>query len=69
MGGEFGGEWIHVYVQLKSLHCSPQTITMLLISYTPIWNKKLRKKSLHEVSQSLQTTLCFYDYLYKAQRG
>ena len=28
----------------ESLHCSPQTITTLLISYTPIQNKKLRKK-------------------------
>ena len=28
----------------ESLHCSPQTITMLLISYTPIQNKKFRKK-------------------------
>ena len=45
MGGEFGGEWIHVYVCLSpfaihlklSQHC-------LLIDYTPIQNKKLKKK-------------------------
>ena len=33
MGGEFGGEWIHVYVWLC---CAPETITTLLIGYTPI---------------------------------
>ena len=32
MGGEFGGEWIHVLVWL-SLFCSPETITTLLIGY------------------------------------
>ena len=44
MGGEFGGEWIHVYVCLSpfalhlklSQHC-------LLIDYTPMQNKKLKK--------------------------
>ena len=41
LGGEFGGEWIYVYVWL-SLCCSPETITTLLISYTPIQNKKLK---------------------------
>ena len=50
MGGEFGGEWIHVYgwlnpfpVLLKlSQHC-------WLISYTPIQNKKfsLKKKKTY----------------------
>ena len=45
MGGEFGEEWIHVYVWLSpfavhlklSQHC-------LLIGYTPIQNKKFLKK-------------------------
>ena len=39
MEGEFGGEWIHVHVGLSP----PETITTLLISYTPIQNKKLKK--------------------------
>ena len=34
MGGEFGGEWIRVGMA-ESLCCSPETITTLLISYTP----------------------------------
>ena len=35
MGGEFGGEWVHVYAQL-----SPFTVhTTLLIGYTAIQNK------------------------------
>ena len=30
----------------ESLHCSPETITTLLASYTPIQNKKLNKKDI-----------------------
>ena len=43
MGGESGGEWIHVYVALSSF-AIPETITTLLIGYTRIQNKKLKKK-------------------------
>ena len=32
-----GREWIHV---TESLHCSPETVTTLLIGYTPIQDKK-----------------------------
>ena len=39
IGGEFGGEWIHVYVWL-----SPSETITLLIDYPPIQNKKLKKK-------------------------
>ena len=43
MGAGFGGEWIYVYVWL-----SPFTVhlklTTLLTGYTPIQNKKLKKK-------------------------
>ena len=35
MGEEFGGEWIHVYAWLSPFS-SPETITTLLSSYTPI---------------------------------
>ena len=38
MGGGFEGEWIHVYVWLSPFRCSPETITTLLISHTPIQN-------------------------------
>ena len=31
----------HIYMA-KSLHCSPETITTLLIGYTPIQNKKFK---------------------------
>ena len=36
--GEFRGEWLHVYVWLSpfTVHLPPETITTLLISYTPI---------------------------------
>ena len=33
MGGEFEAEWVHVYEWLSP--SSPETITTLLISYTP----------------------------------
>ena len=52
MEGDFGGEWVHVYayvflnpfpVHLKlSQHC-------LLIGYTPVQNKKLKKQRQHPV--------------------
>ena len=36
MGGDFGGEWIHVYMYgSESLHCSPETIIILLINILP----------------------------------
>ena len=43
MGGEFEGERIHVCVCDKSLCCSLETVTTLLIGSTPIQNKKLKK--------------------------
>ena len=44
MGGKFNGEWIHVYVRVaESLCCPPETITTLLIGYTPLQNKKILK--------------------------
>ena len=44
MGGGFGGEWIHVYVWLSpfAVHQKPSQ-HCLLISYTPILNKTLKK--------------------------
>jgi len=30
----------------EALHCLPETITTLLISYTPIQNKKVLKKKM-----------------------
>ena len=44
MGGEFVGEWTHVYLLAESLHCSPVTITTLLIGYTTIRKKKYKRK-------------------------
>ena len=40
MGGEFGGEWIPVYIMAESLCCPPEIITTLLAGYTPEQNKK-----------------------------
>ena len=38
MGGEFGGEWIHVYAWLSPFAIYLKTLTVLLIIYTPIQN-------------------------------
>ena len=50
MGGEFGEQWLHIYVYMpESLCCPPETITTLLTDYTTIQNKNLKnitKKSL-----------------------
>ena len=35
-GGQFGGGWIHVHVWLSPFACSPETVTTVLITYTPI---------------------------------
>ena len=45
MGGTFGGEWIHVYLWLRHfiIHLNPIQ-HCLLIGYTPIQNKTLKKK-------------------------
>jgi len=33
----------------EALHCSPETITTLLISYTPIQNKKFKRKKRQQI--------------------
>ena len=43
MGGEFGENgymYMYIYIIYESLHCSPETVTTLLINYNPIQNKK-----------------------------
>ena len=43
LGGEFGREWIHVYVWLSPFTVHLKLLQKLLISYTPIQNKKFLK--------------------------
>ena len=43
LGGEFGREWIHVYVWLSPFTAHLKLSQKLLISYTPIQNKKFLK--------------------------
>ena len=40
VGGEIGGQWRHAYAR-HVLLSTPETITTLLIDYTPIQNKKV----------------------------
>ena len=43
VGGGGMDTWI---CMAESLHCPPETITMLLIGYTPIQKRKLKKSKL-----------------------
>ena len=39
------GEWIHLYIYMAEyIRCSPETITIFVIGYTPIQNEKCKKK-------------------------
>ena len=43
MGGEFGGEWIHVYARLNPFTAHPSQYC-LFINYTSKQNKKFKKR-------------------------
>ena len=58
MGGGFEGKWIHAYVWLSSLFT--ETTTTLLISYTPIQNKKFEKKNVLQSFPSNPTRLSVF---------
>ena len=45
VGGEFGGDGSCIRMA-ESLLCSPETTTTLLISYTPMQNKKSFKNKM-----------------------
>ena len=47
----FGGRMDTCIRMAQSLHCSPKTIRTLLISYTPIQNKKCKIKFWSNISQ------------------
>ena len=49
MGGEFQGEVISICMA-ESLQGWPETITALLISYTPMKNKKFKKNEETNIS-------------------
>ena len=49
MGGEFGGRMDYI-----SFFCLPKTTTTLLIGYTPIQNKKLKKYCCDSNKQGLK---------------
>ena len=50
MGWEFEGQCIYVLYMTEPLYCPPETITTLLIGYTPIQNKKLNLKKMILIS-------------------
>ena len=58
--GVWGRMDTHIYMA-GSLHCSPETITALLIDYTPIQNKKFKKRSLN-LSIMLFVLKLFYTF-------
>ena len=45
MGGDFGGQWIHVYIRLSPFADNLKLLQhCLLMGHTPIQSKKLKKK-------------------------
>ena len=65
MGGEFVGEWTDTCIcAAESLCGSPKTITTLLIGYTPLQNKVLKKKSELFASSTQKAITQLFD-LYK----
>ena len=50
IGGEFGGEWVHVYVWLSpfAVHLKLSQ-RCLLIGYTPMQSKKLKKPVMEDI--------------------
>ena len=48
MGRHFGREWIRVCMP-ESLHCSPETITVLLTGYTPTIKSLKNKMRLQKL--------------------
>ena len=61
------GEMDTCVCMAESLHCSPETITTLLIGYTQIQNTSLREKFMTEIIQSwvaisARTSLFFFLY-------
>ena len=51
-------ERLHFMCVAESLCCSPETITALLISYTPIQNKKFKKSLVSPLSQPTSDFHC-----------
>ena len=41
MGGEFGGRMDTCVCVAETLPCAPETVTTLLVSYTPVQKKKI----------------------------
>ena len=52
--GVWGNMEIYVCVA-QSLYCSPETITILLIDYTPIQNKILKKIKINKLILKINT--------------
>ena len=73
VGGEFGKEWMHVFVWLnpctrilyphRCICCPPKTITTLLILYTPIESKKFKK--FKKKTLFLDPHLSFLDFCHR----
>ena len=56
-GGEFGGEWIHIYVWLSPF--------VVHLNYCKIVNQSVNQHHLESVSVYIHTCVCVYMYIYK----
>ena len=61
-GGEFGGEWIHIYLA-ESLPCSPETITQYCQSAI-FQYKKVKKKKKHTHKHCLKSQAMAHNHLW-----
>ena len=64
-GGVFGGEWVRVYAWLSPFPVVVKLSHFLIISYTPIQNKKFKKQS-HKLLQVKQSPLVGFPNLWGA---
>ena len=56
MGRRFWGRMDTCICMTESLHCSPETVTTLLIGYTPIYNVcGITKKKLNKLKKEIET--------------
>ena len=57
IGGEFGGEWIHVYVQLSVFTFALKRLqNCLLISHSPVQNENSKRQSRHAKQEKVRCT-------------
>lgn len=50
------GDYSTIYINIKSLHCTPETNVMLHVNYTPLKNKRKSKNISTQMKMETQHT-------------